>query len=599
MSDRLQAIQDFRRIRLQADMEVILARIKGVSPSLLSFDEVRQKLNVPISGKQEIKEIPLDAIIGSVGRYTDFTRRFLPKKDSDEFRWSGVMQATYGELGLPPIEVYQIDKVYFVKDGNHRVSVARKLEMTTIQAYVTVLLSKVPVTPEIQPDDLILKAEYADFLENTQLDRIRPNEDFTLTAPGQYNILMEHISVHRYFMGIDQKREVTYEEAVAHWFDKVYFPVVQAIRERGILRSFPHRTEADLYLWVSAHHAELRQVIGMDMHPTTALIDLAERRSNLPSRVFTRVAKLIMDILTPDELEAGPYTGQWRKELVSARSEDCLFLDILVPISGQPGGWFALEQALEVAKRENASLHGLHILPAQKQLTEDMVSNIQNRFEARCIQSGIPGEMISTRGEIARLICSRARWTDLIVVNISYPPTPNRISRLGSGFRTIIRRCSRPILAVPTPKQENISIVSSMQHALLAYGGSQKSEEALYIAAYLASRWGLTLDVLTVGRGNGVILLPEGSLTGIKSVNGLPLPLSEHAKAYLDGCNVSANFISAQGSPSEQIIRIAEERNCDLIIMGGYEATPFLEIFLSSTVDGVLRKAKIPVLICR
>jgi len=104
-------------------------------------------------------------------------------------------------VGLPPIEVYQIGEVYFVQDGNHRVSVAYQLGARYIQAYVTEVQTRVPLTPDVQPVDLILMAEYADFLEGTRLDELRPGADLRTSIPGQYQALSEHIDVHRYYMG--------------------------------------------------------------------------------------------------------------------------------------------------------------------------------------------------------------------------------------------------------------------------------------------------------------------------------------------------------------------------------------------------------------
>ncbi|NIU60739.1 MAG: universal stress protein, partial [Pseudomonas stutzeri] len=224
-----------------------------------------------------------------MGRYNDFTRSFLPRQDSDQERWAKVHVAATGLVGLPPIEVYQIGEAYFVLDGNHRVSVARQLGATHIQAYVTEVRTRVPLSPDVQPDDLILKAEYADFLEHTCLDEIRPEADLSVTAPGQYRVLEEHIEVHRYFMGLEQEREIPYEEAVGHWYDEVYLPVVQVIRERGILRDFPGRTETDLYLWLSEHRAALEQALGWEIEPEAAATDLAAQFSPRPQRVVARV----------------------------------------------------------------------------------------------------------------------------------------------------------------------------------------------------------------------------------------------------------------------------------------------------------------------
>jgi hypothetical protein len=135
----------------------------------------------------------------------------------------------------------------------------------------------------VKPDDLILKAEYADFLEKTRLDEYRPQSDLNVTVPGQYPILLEHIDMHRYFMGLDYQRDVSYEEAVTHWYDHVYLPIVQIIRERGILRFFPDRTETDLYLWIAEHRAALEKELGWRINPEDAAIDLEPIRK-VPSQ---------------------------------------------------------------------------------------------------------------------------------------------------------------------------------------------------------------------------------------------------------------------------------------------------------------------------
>ena len=158
-NDYLVAIGDFRRARQQAAMESIMARLRGQSVDLLSYDEVRRSLGGVEGTTHKLEDIPLDAIVGSVGRYTDFTRSFLPKKNSDEERWARVKIAVEDMVGVPPIEVYAIDGSYFVRDGNHRVSVARQVGATTIQAYVTPVYGKVPLGVATQADELGLMAE--------------------------------------------------------------------------------------------------------------------------------------------------------------------------------------------------------------------------------------------------------------------------------------------------------------------------------------------------------------------------------------------------------------------------------------------------------
>jgi hypothetical protein len=203
---RYAAIQDFRRARNQAVVKDLFARLTGESTQLLSYDEVLSRLRIQGSSDSGLKEIPLDSIIGSVGRYNDFTRDFLPREAVSQNRWARIMELTSSTVGLPPIDVYQIGDAYFVKDGNHRVSVARATGAKSIQAYVTKVQTRIPVSADMQHDDLILMAEYSDFLEITHLDTLRPQADLHLTVPGQYQSLMEHIDVHPLFMGVEQQR---------------------------------------------------------------------------------------------------------------------------------------------------------------------------------------------------------------------------------------------------------------------------------------------------------------------------------------------------------------------------------------------------------
>ena len=240
--DHQTAVQDFRQARRKAAMEQIMAFLKGETTELLSYEEVRKKLKATASSGYRLKEIPLDAIVGSVGRYSDFTRHFLPRIDQDEARWARVQAAAFSPAGVPPIEVYRIGDAYFVLDGNHRISVARQAGNSHIEAYVTKIHTKVPLTPDIDPDKLELKAEYAEFLYKTQLDEMRPSADLSMTIPGKYHRLYQQIDRHRSALAHIQQREVSYEEAAADWYDTVYLPLAEIIQEHNILREFPDQS---------------------------------------------------------------------------------------------------------------------------------------------------------------------------------------------------------------------------------------------------------------------------------------------------------------------------------------------------------------------
>lgn len=567
------AIDDFYRARRKSALEQILARLTGKSTDLLSYEEVRKKLKIQSRKPPELREIPLNAIVGSVDRYTDFTRSFLPKQESDADRWAGVKVAVTDMKGLPPISVYQIGDVYFVEDGNHRVSVARELGQSHIQAYVTEMKTRVPITTEDYVDDLIVKAEYVDFLESTQLDQTRPEADLIITAPGGYETLEEHIAVHRHFMGLEQQREIPYLEAAAHWYDEVYMPVVQIIREQGIMRDFPGRTETDLYLWISDHRALCQEFLEMEVDTNEAVTDLAAFHSSRPERVVARLSDKIMDALIPEEFLSEPSIGVVQKDLRTPR--DRLFGDILVPISGDEASFSGLDQAIVIARREYSRLYGLHIVPTQAEKQSEAARAIKEDFERRCAEASVRGNLVLAVGEVSHTICDRARWTDLVTLNISFPPPPQMLARLGSGMSAVIRRCPRPILAVPGK-------TTALSRALLAFDGSPKSEEALYIACYLAENWQIPLIVVSVHeRGHSA-----------EEAN-------QWAQNYLRERGVEAEMVLAEGPVADAILGTAKEYDSEVLIMGGYGRSRVPEIVLGSVVDEVLRTGSLPVLISR
>ncbi len=573
------AVEDFHRARRQAKLDDLMGRLTGRSTELLSYEDVRRKLQARERSSEWLDDIPLDSIVGSVGRYRDFTRSFLPKRASLSDRWARVEVAVTGTEGVPPIEVYKIGEAYFVRDGHHRVSVARKMGSDHIQAYVTEVETKVPLSPDVEPDELIIKAEYAEFLEHTRIQRIRPEADLQVTEAGKYPVLEEHIAVHRHFMGLEQERHIPYEGAVAHWYDEVYSPLVRLVRRQGILRDFPDRTETDLYLWLSEHHAVLEQELGWQVAPASAAEDLVTRFSRKPTRVLERIGRRALDAVTPSELESGPAPGRWREERRNPRHGDQMFRSVLVAVRGDESGWSALEQALVIAHRERADLKGLHVLPSEEQVERPETQAVQEFFDRRCIEAGIKGTLVFDFGPVDRRVCDRARWADLVVLSLDHPPRPQATSRLSSGVVSLIRRCPTPLLTVPRSP-------SPLNHGLLAYDGSAKAEEALFVATYVAGRWQVPLTVLTVD---------EDSSPGSQTL--------EQARQYLQDHGVQAQCVEIGSDGGEgvasSILFTAEERDCDFILMGGYGKSPVVEFALGSVVDRVLRESAWPTLICR
>ena len=544
------AIQDFQSARQKAGIQEVLARVTGRSNQLLSYDEVAEKLKLQIRTERGLQNIPLNAIVGSVGRYTEFTRTFLPRHADDQNRWAGVKAAVEGDLGLPPIEVYKVGDVYFVVDGNHRVSIARQEGFDSIEARVIEFQTEVKLTPEIQPEDLIVKSEHADFLNKTRIHESRPNVELSVTSCCQYDKLMKQIHVSQYILQEEGKQDASLQDAAAYWYDTMYIPLTEAIRDRGLMHWFPNRTITDLYIWISENRAALEEELGWDVQSDIAATDLILERS----------------------VKSEP--GSWRKARTATRYTDRLFADILIPISGFAESWDALDQSILIAQRENAKLHGLHIVETKDDVECDASLNIKQRFDQTCMDAGVDGTLAIDVGDVTNRICERAVLTDLIVMKITRPPRTG-VSALQSPYRTIIERSSRPLLTVPTQ-------ASKIEHALLAYDGTDRSKEALFVAAYLAEMWKTKLTVFTALDGKKVTA-----------------DILDYVHRYLDIHEVEAEYMISEHGAMDYLKQTVEERNVDLVFMGSHGGSIFQQVFASSALDYMLRESKVPIFICR
>jgi nucleotide-binding universal stress UspA family protein len=568
------AIEDFRSARAKARLQHLWTSITGKSDELLQYDDITRKMHIAGQSSKGLKEIPVEAIVGSVNRYFDFDKNFLPLRDEDMERWARVkaMMTSPGSPGLPPIRVYKIGEAYFVMDGNHRVSIAKQMGMEKLEAHVTEIRTKVTLSPEDSPEEIILKAEYTDFLDSTHLDEVLPEVDLTLTFPGQYDTLEEHIHVHRHYMGLEQQREIPWEEAMQHWYDTVYQPIVEIIREQKILKEFPERTETDLYIWVLDHQTYMQEELGWAIRPERAAADLVEKKGRRFFRILQRKFENFLRFLLPKQLEDFSKPGEWHSQKKIETQN--LFEDILLATNGRSESWVALEQAIILAELEGSEVRGL-IVQEKKDRRFINHEDFERAFTERLNQSGISGNLAFARGNVSETILERAQVNDLVILKLSHPPGPEFLSRLRSGLRTIIRQSTRPILIVRDQ-------VSPMHHLLVAYDGSQKGEEALFIGKYLCEKYNKRLSLLVVS---------ENEKRGIE--------LLSHAEVYLGDTCVSSFLSNAEDGVSQAILEVAGEKGADMILMGGYGFPPLLEVFFGSTVDDILRGTKIPVVICQ
>lgn len=550
------AVEDFQAARQRAALQEILARFMGRSNQLLSYDDVAEKLKLRVRTDRGVRQIPLDAIVGSVGRYTDFTRSFLPRRMEDRERWARLKAAMDAGASMAPIEVFQVGEAYFVVDGNHRVSIARQEGLDAIEAHVIEYRTEIALTPETQVDDLIIKAEYAEFSEATRLGEARPNVDLSVTSCCQYDKLLDEIRLTQQALQAQANESgaapssVSLEEAAAAWYDTTYIPLAEAIRDRGLLRGFVGRTITDLYIWISENRAALEEELGWQLQSAAAATDLLLERG------------------------ARAESGSWRKARTVARYTDHLFADILVPLSGDVSSWDSLAQAITIAQREGARLHGLHIVDASGRLEEAPGLEVQEQFRQRCATAGVDGTLAIEAGEVTRKICERAAMADLVVLKLAHPPAAG-LGSIRSHYRSIIAGSSRPVLVVP-------AAASGMQRALLAYDGSELAKEALFVAAYLAEVWKTQLLVFTALEGRKV-----------------HADVQDYVQRYLELHEVTAEYIVAAQDPTDGLQQTVEERGVDLVLMGSHSGSVIRQVLIGSALDHMLRESRVPIFICR
>jgi len=268
---------DFNRARFKSFINQAVSILSGKRNNLLSYDDVKEKLRIGGPIYRGMQTVLVEQIAGSLNRYHEFDDVFLPKEDQLASRWTKVDRAFYEDIHLPPVVLYKVGDVYFVVDGHHRVSVAREKGQTYIDAEVRECATRVNLSPSIKPEDLEVLGAKVDFLERTNLDALRSDININLSIPDGFSRMLEHIAVHKYFMGIDFKRDISEQEAIEHWYDNVYLPIVSIIRQSKLLDDFPGKTEGDLYLWTLDHQHYLYKEQGRPLQkPEIAALEFIE-----------------------------------------------------------------------------------------------------------------------------------------------------------------------------------------------------------------------------------------------------------------------------------------------------------------------------------
>jgi hypothetical protein len=259
------AYADFSRARGKAMLSQIQNFLNTDRDKLLSFNDVKNILKPKNEVYMGSQTVPIKMIVGSEGRYHDFNKYFLPRKDHLRHRWQRVDEAHIKDIILPPILLYEIGGVYFVRDGNHRVSVAKIQGVEFIDAEVISLTTEINIKPSMTTDELtaeLIEYEKNIFYSETLFGDLTEYWDMNFSAPGRYDVIYNHILVHKYYLNEDIDEEIHFNNALVSWYNNVYNPVIKIIREQWLLVNFPGRTEADLYVWIIKHWDFLKKKYG-------------------------------------------------------------------------------------------------------------------------------------------------------------------------------------------------------------------------------------------------------------------------------------------------------------------------------------------------
>jgi hypothetical protein len=238
-----------RRARLLAEIGRRLRREPDDVALMLPFEEVVEALGRVGQHDLGLQVVPLDAIVGSVDRTVDFDRGLRPTSPRLRSRWERINAAQRRGEALPPVSLYKIGDLYFVRDGHHRVSVAKSLGRKDIDAYVTEVTTRIKLSDDTLVSDLPLKDHERLFRERVPL----PTEArgrIQLSDPWDYGMLAEAVEAWGFRAMQNRATYMDRAEVARHWFQEEYEPVVELLKAGDLIAE--DETETEAYMRVAA-----------------------------------------------------------------------------------------------------------------------------------------------------------------------------------------------------------------------------------------------------------------------------------------------------------------------------------------------------------
>ena len=293
-----EAESDFARARNKALFNEIQHLLTPEEAAMISLKAVRKVIKTQSETYIGMKVIPINKIVGSEGRYRDFDNQFFPKRSIIKERWEHVDEAVIKDIVLPPIKVYELGGLYFVRDGNHRVSVAKSKGVEFIDAEVVSLQTEIKLSPPRTLNGMmkqIISYEKRNFYFETNFGDITDYWVLDFSTAGQYDVIYNHILTHKYFINQNQTEEIPMEDAILSWFNNVYLPVVTTIQKYKIMKYFRKNTVSDLYVWIITFYDELKKKFGDGLPLDQIVNDIKrEKKFSLLSRVRNFIKKYIL-----------------------------------------------------------------------------------------------------------------------------------------------------------------------------------------------------------------------------------------------------------------------------------------------------------------
>ncbi len=266
----LDAQHDFLRARRRATLARLAARLRGVPGDvdvILPYEEVVEALGFESERRIGPKVVPLDAIVGTIDRAREFDRRFRPTSARVRSRWEQIAAAMRRGESMPPVDLVRIGQIYFVRDGHHRVSVARALGRTDVDAIVTEVTTRVPAGT-ITLADLPLKSDERVFFERVPLPAAARGE-IELSDPWDFGKLAEGVEAWGFRLIQERGEAIDRAELASLWLELEYRPVVAMLREADLIGTGTSteaymRLSAERYRLLRTHHWDeetLRRVV--------------------------------------------------------------------------------------------------------------------------------------------------------------------------------------------------------------------------------------------------------------------------------------------------------------------------------------------------